>query len=179
MIAVLLLILPLFVSASLHMVIVKLDLLSFAKIPLSQRLFGRNKTWRGFLVMPPLTVLGVEVAFMITAQFFSDWLWLWPEDFLLRVLLGVLLGLSYLIFELPNSWFKRRRGIPEGARSETNAWLYVIIDQGDSAVGCALCYAIFWPVTAPYVGGLILVGPVVHLVGNYLLFLLKLRREPV
>ncbi|MBX2994681.1 MAG: CDP-archaeol synthase [Bdellovibrionaceae bacterium] len=179
MTGVLLLILPLFISASLHMAIVKWDLLAFAKKPLSQPLFGRNKTWRGFLVMPPLTLLGVEIAHRLTLLWFADWAWLWPENPVDRWFLGLMLGLAYVLFELPNSWFKRRRGIAEGARAERNAWIFIVIDQGDSALGCALCYALLWPETAPYVPMLVLIGPAVHLFGNYLLFKLKLRKEPV
>jgi hypothetical protein len=57
-----LLVLPLVFGGVLHMVAVKLDILSYLKKPIHQRWFGLNKTRRGFLIMPLVTFPGVVVA---------------------------------------------------------------------------------------------------------------------
>ena len=61
----LLLILPLLVGGILHMVAVKLDILPFLKIPLHERSFGKNKTYRGALLMPLFCIVGVWPARII------------------------------------------------------------------------------------------------------------------
>jgi len=173
-----LLIAPLFISASLHMVLVRFRLFSFSAQPLSQKLFGQNKTWRGLWTMPVLTVIGVEAVTEVAASF--NYLpEFWPVTFVERMHLGIALGLAYVLFELPNSWMKRRLGIPPGQKAQKNAWLFTMIDQADSALGCALVYALLIPETRSYFWILLLISPVIHLVGNLLLYSFGLRKEAV
>ena len=170
------LILPLLISASLHMVVVRRQLLQFAVKPLSKPLFGANKTWRGFLVMPIFTAM----AFIATSHLMKfagsvpDY---WPRTANEQGLLGMWLGLAYVLFELPNSYIKRRLGVPAGKKAEKNAWLFTFIDQADSALGCALCYLIFIPASAPYFIPIVIFGPIVHLIGNVTLYRMGLRKE--
>ena len=51
-------------------------------------------------------------------------------------LLGAMLGLGYCAGELPNSFVKRRLGIPAGGSAERLPWLQYAVDQADSVVGC-------------------------------------------
>jgi len=48
---------PLILSNTLHMVVVKYSLLEDLNIPISIRLFGRNKTYRGFLFLTTVNAL--------------------------------------------------------------------------------------------------------------------------
>ncbi len=117
---------PLIISNSLHMVVVKKDAFSFLKIPLSTPLFGVNKTWRGFFF----------VIFM-NALFYSVCTHLSFDQFLI----GGMLGFSYMLFELPNSYLKRRAGIMPGEASSRKLFTFVM-DKSDSALGVTLCYCL-------------------------------------
>jgi hypothetical protein len=123
-----LVILPLIVSNVVHMVIVKWDLFPALKIPLSEKLFGRNKTWRGILVlvfMNSLTVFLINLLYK----------YLTPGQ---STGIGAALGLAYMLFELPNSWLKRRLGIAAGEKSIKNAWLLTLLDKTDSSLGVSI-----------------------------------------
>ena len=92
---------PLVIAGGLHMAVVTLDLLPALKIPIHQGWFGRNKTWRGLILMPVAAALGVMLAASVWPAQFGGWN---------PVVLGVLLGLAYALAELPNSFVKRRLG---------------------------------------------------------------------
>jgi CDP-diglyceride synthetase len=162
--------LPLVVSGGLHMAVVKLDLLSGLKVPIARRWFGANKTWRGVVVMSVATVFGV----WLTAS-------VWPDQFQAwsATTLGVLLGLGYVAAELPNSFIKRRLGIEPGKRPAQHRLWFTLADQADSAIGCALVYAWTLRLSAATLLILVALGPAIHLVVNYTLYLMHLRREPV
>jgi hypothetical protein len=97
--------------------------------PISSPLFGRNKTWRGAIVMTGGTVaatlalhrlpgyrrrLPPEVAATDPARF------------------GALLGTALWAGELPNSFLKRRLGIPPGQRRRSPVGVaFSIFDQAD------------------------------------------------
>jgi hypothetical protein len=162
--------LPLIISGGLHMAVVTLDLLTALKMPIHREWFGRNKTWRGLMVMPVTTAFGVT---LVAGR--------WPEPFggWNPVVLGVMLGLAYALAELPNSFVKRRRGIEPGKRPPRNAAWFALADQADSAIGCALVYGWALRLSAGAVLVLIAVGPAIHLMVNYNLYLMRIRREPL
>ena len=152
------------------MVAVKINLLPFLKIPLNEKLFGKNKTWRGIILMCLFSIPGVLLAQKLDNSLgFSD-----ANLFLLSI--G--LGLGYTLSELPNSFFKRRLNIAEGKTSDKHKWLQIIIDQGDSAVGTAIAYKLFLGATWPLLLTFGLLGILIHLLINILLYLVKLRKEP-
>jgi hypothetical protein len=161
---------PLIVSGGIHMAVVRLDVLTPLKIPIHRRWFGVNKTWRGVLVMPLAAALGVSVACVFWPDQFGGW-----NSFFL----GLLLGLAYVFSELPNSFIKRRIGIEPGKRPPRHAAWFALADQADSAIGCALLYG--WALRLAIVTVLILVaiGPAIHLIVNYSLYLMRLRKEPI
>ena len=161
---------PLVFGGCVHMAVVKGDWLPGLKIPIQRAWFGANKTWRGVLSMPLATALGVRLA-----------QWAWPDVFQGRnwFALGMLLGIAYVVFELPNSFIKRRMGIEPGKRPPRYPALFALMDQADSAVGCALVYWYALHLPFPTVVLLILMGPTVHLIVNYTLYLMRLRKEPV
>ena len=164
--------LPLVVSGCLHMFIVKFDLLSTLKIPLSTRLFGQNKTWRGIVVMPVLTVPGV-----VLAQAIEGWCGVGPRLIGSPLALGTCLGLAYVLAELPNSWMKRRLGIRPGELSTQWPWFFSLVDQADSVIGCGLVYGLLQIISANEMGILVVFGVLTHLTVNLLLYSFKLRRN--
>lgn len=170
-----LLALPLVVGGIIHMVIVKMDILSYLKKPIHHSWFGANKTWRGFLVMPLATWPGVvmsrhiEMLAETTAPLFI------PHP---SFTLALVLGLAYCLAELPNSFLKRRLGILEGQTSSRYKWFFVILDQADSAIGCLIAYKLLMPISWAVFLSTIFIGTFVHLFFNVLLFTIKLRKNP-
>ena len=176
----LLLIVPLLVGGVLHMVAVKLDLLSFLKIPLHLWAFGKNKTYRGVVLMPLFCILGVflsraiENALGPASEFMLGFTEVSPWG------LGFWLGVGYILAELPNSFCKRRLGVAEGELPiSKKRWLIMIYDQADSALGCIIVYAIYLHRVSPLtLWSCVFLGTVLHLLFNYLLFVAKIRNRP-
>jgi len=168
------LILPLLVGGVLHMLVVRFDVAPMLKIPLHEKSMGANKTWRGILVMPPLTVLGVWLARLLDQH--------WQLGILANASvwgLGLALGLGYVVPELPNSWMKRKLGIKPGESSARYPWLFGFIDQTDSAFGCLFVYALFGIGHGTLWIVLFFFGAAVHLLVNLILWSLGLRKQPL
>jgi CDP-diglyceride synthetase len=127
----LLVLVPLLGSPIAHAPVLRYDLLKSLKRPIDggRGIFGDNKTWRGALVM----TAGPVVAALLL------WQWPWysshlPED--VRdagpLALGLALGLANTLGELPNSFLKRRIGIPPGGRRSSAAGILMsLYDQVD------------------------------------------------
>ena len=144
---------PLIVSNVLHMVMVKKNGLTSLCIPLNSTLFGPNKTLRGFLFVP-----FVNGILYLVVNWPSGWLLsgLSPEYYLqqeinigvinflnlllMQVSIGAVYGLFYMLFELPNSWIKRRMGIASGESSTRFRWFFTLLDKTDSAIGVSLFF---------------------------------------
>lgn len=124
--------LPLIISNILHMFVVKYDFLKSLKIPVSIKAFGKNKTYRGFVFV---TFLNGIILYLCTKVFQID---LNANAFLF----GLILGLTYILFELPNSFLKRRLGIAPGEKSEKFKFFFIFLDRCDSAFGVSLVYSL-------------------------------------
>jgi dolichol kinase len=148
------LIAPVAAAGLVHHAVRRFDLLSALRIPLHDALFGRNKTLRGFIVMP--LVCGAFYAFILTPA------------------AGVLIGFAYVIAELPNSYLKRRLGIAPGQASGP---LFRVLDHLDSALGCALAFALLRQPATVVVTGLV-AAPLIHVAVNQVSCALKLRSSP-
>ena len=166
---------PLIFSGALHMLIVKKNWLSYSATPIHLTMFGQNKTWRGVWVMLILTIPGVMLA-----QFIEPYI----KSMLLvsltgfnPVILGVALGLGYVIPELPNSYMKRRLNIPPGELANNKKVLFSFIDQADSAIGCACVYWLFLMPNPMVIVWVIILGPIVHVIVNLLLYAAGLRKH--
>ena len=162
--------LPLVISGALHMMVVRCDWWPALKIPIHKGLLGPNKTWRGIVVMALTAPVGAWLTALLWPDAFGSWN---------LFVLGVLLGLAYALAELPNSYVKRRLGIAPGKRPVRNRAWFALADQADSAIGCALVYGWALRLNAMTILLLVAVGPAVHLVVNYSLYLMRLRKEPL
>ncbi len=156
------------------MILVKKNWLASIKVPIHARLFGANKTWRGLIVMPFFTLLGAFLSHLLESEElglgFSQSTW-W--------IFGLGLGFMYVLFELPNSYFKRRLGVAPGKQATEYKFIFIFLDHFDSATGVGLFYYFFMGIPLLNIAGAIFIGALVHLVVNYLLYLLKIRREPL
>jgi len=121
-----------------------------------KRIFGKNKTFRGFFFG---LAVGIAVGMV-------EWM-LFDYPFLFSVLspLGALLG------DLTAAFLKRRLGIAPGD-------LFPIVDQIDFVVGAlvlSLPLAIlYWELAV----AVIIITPPIHLLTNFLAYKLKLKKNP-
>lgn len=158
------LVLPLVVGGLVHQVVRRtrsferlnrsLDDLFFA----GRVVFGANKTIRGFVVVPVATALAY-------ALFTSMPLWS-----------GALIGLAYVLAELPNSYLKRRLGIAPGSQARKARAVFFALDHLDSAAGCAIVFLALGQAVAVVISGLLL-GPLVHVAVNFVAHRLRLRTQ--
>jgi CDP-diglyceride synthetase len=145
---------PIAASGLLHLLVLTRDLwpalrrapLDFGATFRGQRLFGANKTWRGALV-----VIGGSATFAtLFAQFNAAYLhWPVPVPYaeVHPTAWGALLGLGYILGELPNSFLKRQFAIAPGAMAQgPRGRAFWVADQLDSLAGMLLCV---WPVWQP------------------------------
>lgn len=128
-------------------------------------LLGKNKTWRGFVVMP------VSVG-LFFALFSSQRPWfgdrfasgLWPLSTVTYFFLGCWAGLAFMLGELPNSFCKRQFGVAPGASAKgvATSFIVFILDRVDSLlatlVALSLVVHLPWKVWV----SVILVGILVH-----------------
>lgn len=168
--------LPLMVSGAYHMWVVRRNRFAWLAIPLHGRWFGPNKTWRGIVVMLLATIPGVWLAQWLEPRL-STWLLTSLRD-QNTVILGLLLGLGYVLPELPNSYIKRRLHIRPGERPARWGSLSGFIDQADSAFGCALVYTLLLSPPLSVILCMVMLGPLIHLLANLSLFGLGLRKQP-
>jgi len=160
--------LPAILGGVLNMVFVKLPLLKSLQVPMDggkslkdgKRVFGDNKTWKGFLGMIVLTAL-------------SAWL-VWHRAFTFSYLRGALLGFAYVAAELPNSFVKRRLNLPPG---KNGGFVQKFFDMADSAIGCILVFPLIYPITWLEALALFVIGTLTHYVVNLLLYYAKIRKQ--
>ena len=138
---VLYLIAPAVAAGIVHAIVIKRDLLRVLARPLDggRGILGANKTWRGVVV----TLLGSTAFVGLQRVVGVDALGLVDYSEPLTLLLGPALGAGYSLGELPNSFVKRRLGVPPGRRAQRLATLQYVADQGDSVVGATLAVALF------------------------------------
>jgi CDP-2,3-bis-(O-geranylgeranyl)-sn-glycerol synthase len=122
-----------------------------------KRIFGNNKTFRGFLFGWVIGMLVGSVEFVVFPGF--------PILFIVLTPLGALLG------DLNGAFIKRRIGIAPGG-------LLPIVDQVDFVLG-ALVFSIplaivSWELAAT----VLLITPPIHLFTNFLAYKLKLKKHP-
>ncbi len=148
-----------------------------------KRLFGQNKTWRGFWGMVFFSSICVMLwgllGKLIPDIQNNNLLYTnYENSFLYNIAIGGLLGLAYGIFELPNSFLKRRVGIQPGkSRISALGIIFVIYDQIDSLFGCVLVISFVHPMSIVYYFSYVFLGGGIHISMSYVFYLLKLRKN--
>lgn len=148
------------------MVVVKQGFLSILTKPIWETGLGSNKTWRGFLIVPVLNGLFLWTVITLASITVHN-----------SFLLGFLLGLAYLIFELPNSYIKRRAGIKPGSTANKYQLLVTLIDKMDSAFGVILVYYLAGGIALVPAVILFFLASLTHLTTSYLLVLFKIKKS--
>ena len=148
----------------------------------NKRIFGDNKTWKGMIGYILFnTVFSILWGFICKAGKFEnlDFFYINHENTLFfNLLVGILLGLAYSLFELPNSFIKRRIGITPGKTiNGACRAFFVFLDQADSVFGCALVVWIFYSLGISLYFLYVLIGALTHIVFNMLLYFVGLRKN--
>jgi len=161
------LILPIIMGGVCNMIFMKLPVLQSWRFPMDarktfrgKRIFGDNKTWKGFSGMIVFTAV-------------SGWLF-WGITNPFNLLRGAWIGFAYVLFELPNSFIKRRLNIASG---KNGGFLQTLFDQSDSVFGIILLYPLIYPLTLKEALGILVILTTTHYLINILLFYLKLKNQ--
>ena len=121
-------------------------------------ILGPRKTFRGFFAG---LAVGTLVGFL--QGYFTR--------SLKATLLGFMLSLGALTGDLVESFIKRRLGHPPGAS-------FPVADQLDFVLGALLFSMAFSPPSLPVALTIVVVTPPIHLLTNFLAYLLGLKEEP-
>jgi hypothetical protein len=164
---------PLVLGGLSHVAIIRTDTWpQLARVPLDaglcfrgQRLFGAHKTLRGAVVMVSATALwaalldvGADALGALAPSSTVPALNRVPP-----VAWGALLGLGYILGELPNSFLKRQLKVPPGAAAPgLQRRVFWIADQLDSLGGVALVGVPLGGLPAPVLGWLIAITLLLH-----------------
>lgn len=154
-----------------------------------QRIFGDNKTWRGFVVMIPATGLAfVSMGWInrrlsttaLPGTFLAETIdGLWPIEWWQYGLLGCWAGFGFMLAELPNSFLKRQWKVQPGETPQ-QPWarrICFVLDQVDSVCGALLAISMF--VAVPFLTWIILLlaGTLIHWLFNVVLFLVGAKKR--
>ncbi len=121
-----------------------------------RRIFGKNKTFRGFFF--GLTI-GVLVGLIDVFLFGFPWL------FVIFSPLGALLG------DLTGAFIKRRLNIRPGG-------LLPIVDQIDFVIGAIVFTLLLMPISLEVAVAMLIITPPIHLLTNFAAYKLKLKSNP-
>jgi hypothetical protein len=146
-----------------------------------RRIFGDNKTVRGFVVIVPgaaLSFAAVAAGASLAAGEVPAGLWrLSIGEY---AALGAWAGLGFMLGELPNSFIKRQLDIAPGAAPGAPAAMLAsfVFDRVDSILGMLIAVSVVVP-TPPGIWGWVLVlGPAIHWSFSVLLFWLGVKARP-
>lgn len=168
--------LPVIFAGIFNMLFVKTKFYKKYRKPIDcgKNIFGNNKTWIGALSMILFTTL-FQLLFSFT--FLNKYNYIYENNdnnIFFNIFVGFLFGLAYILFELPNSFVKRRLNIEPG---KTAGILSYIVDQIDSIIGVTLILSFFTKIDFFTFLLYILLGAVTHSVVNLVLYLLKIRKN--
>ena len=160
-----------------HGPVLRWDLAPALRRPISRQLFGENKTWRGAIVMTAGTTLAAVALARVPA--YRRRL---PEPIAdaKPVVVGALLGLASWVGELPNSFLKRRIGIPPGEQLRAPAGVLLsVFDQADWVPLAALLIRPIWKMSLRETAGVFGIAVAVHVPINLIGYAIGARQRPI
>jgi CDP-2,3-bis-(O-geranylgeranyl)-sn-glycerol synthase len=161
---------PILIAGMAHVAVITLDIAPALARPLDdgrrwrgRPLLGRNKTWRGFVVMPAAAAVTVAaqqdlarrsryLASLAPLRRGAPPAWV----------VGAICGIAYVMAELPNSFAKRRLGIAPGTSAARARTAQYIVDQVDSVIGCVVAIRAFYRIDAADAAASALLGAAFH-----------------
>ena len=127
-----------------------------------RRIFGPNKMWRGFAMMP----LAAAMAFWTVGSLrpgLPAWLasGMWDLSGAQYAALGLACGFAFMLAELPNSFVKRQLDVAPGmaARGRVLAAAFFVLDRVDSVLGVLIVLTAMLPVAPGTWAWVLLLGP--------------------
>lgn len=135
-------------------------------ISVNKKLFGENKTWRGLLLGTIVGGLIFWIQKLTYTAGFQKWSLIDYSDFTL--LLGFLMGLGALLGDLVKSYYKRKAGINPGCP-------WVPFDQIDFVLGGLILGFLVYVPPAEIALFIFILSPLLHVIVNYIGYLLKIR----
>lgn len=139
-----------------------------------KNIFGDNKTWIGAISMI-VQVTTFQILLSYTPLVKYNFIYENNKNlFSLNLIIGLLLGISYILFELPNSFVKRRLNIEPG---KTKNWISYIIDQVDSIFGVTIVLFFYTEMTPLKFLEYIALGAITHGIINLILYYTKIRKN--
>jgi hypothetical protein len=145
--------------------------------PISPRLFGENKTWRGALVMTGGTVAAARVLHR-----FPSYRRRLPKPVAQAnpVLVGTLLGVASWTGELPNSFAKRRLGIAPGEQRRSPGGVAIsVVDQADWVPAAWLLLRPVWRMSPQQALQSFLLVAAIHVPINLIGYAVRARTSPL
>lgn len=178
------LILPVVMAGLGHVLLLKTRLLQPLALPVDggrqwkgRPLLGPNKTWRGVLVMTVLTGWLTSLQAATERRMHLREVGVGRNYRLRPWPAGSIVGLAYCLAELPNSFLKRRLGVPPGGRSERAAHLQYLVDQLDSVIGCLLALRMVYRPQRGEMMPAFVLGSLAHIAVDQLLYRLGVKRR--
>lgn len=146
-----------------------------------KRVFGENKTVRGFVVMVPAAAAAFAALHAIVARLSPSIAGeLWRLDTSGYAILGAIAGLGFMLGELPNSFVKRQLDVAPGMAppGRVGTTVTFVVDRVDSIVGMLI--AISLVVSTPWTLWLyvLAIGPGIHLAFSVLLYRIGVKARP-
>lgn len=148
-----------------------------------RRIFGDNKTWVGFWGMVFFGALfqllwgGICYAIKALGDM-SELYKLYPNTPVFNLAVGTMFGFAYVVFELPNSFIKRRLNITPGKTGRGIVGvIFILIDQIDSLIGVVLVLSFLCNISFGEYWLYIILGAVTHITVNLILYALKIRKN--
>lgn len=143
-----------------------------------RRLFGRNKTVRGFIVMVPASAGSFALLALLSGD--PAALGLWPLSVPGYLVAGAVAGFGFMAGELPNSFVKRQLDIPPGEAPRTSlaSACHFAVDRMDSGIGMLLALSLLVAVPWRTVAVVLIAGPFLHWTFSVVMFHLGLKHRP-
>ena len=141
-----------------------------------RRLFGANKTVRGFIVMVP----AAAVSFALLASLASGReAGIWSLPLSTYASLGAWAAIGFMAGELPNSFVKRQLDIGPGDAPRSRGWAAVQFTGDRLDSGIVILAAVSLAVPTPALTWLyvLLIGPAIHWSFSLVLFRLGLKQR--
>lgn len=178
------------IAGILNMVFVKTKLYKNNAFPIDsgrylsdgKRILGDNKTIIGFISMIVFNILAQVICGLIytnnTLNYELEIYYILNNTILNNIIIGFLFGLAYMIFELPNSFIKRRLNIKSGKTDKgIKGVIFLIIDQIDSLIGVVIVLNIISNISVIKSIAYIALGAFTHISVNFILYKLKIRKN--
>lgn len=141
-----------------------------------RRIFGDNKTTRGFVVIVPATAIAMAGLGTLAQRL---GLAVWPAQTLVLFWLGAVAALGLMLGELPNSFVKRQLDVEPGSppKHRVGRVVAAVVDRLDSVVGALVGVSLVVELSWETALLCLLIGPPIHGLFSVLLWVLGVKKR--